>query len=147
MSGFEVAGVILGSLPLLVNSAQSVKKLLKHTKDWWQFEEVFETFISRLREETVLYCLLLKRLLGQTSISDKDYNRLLDGTEASHWIQPHIQKALGEQFDAQERLLIQEKLEKLYEDVQRIHKLLPHEQVRVTSSLTAQLIIPKPLVP
>lgn len=129
MSGFEIAGVVLGTLPLLVNSAVSVKNGLVKTKSWWRFETTFATFIARLRKEEIAYRQVIKRLLGPTGIPDNQLKRLLEGAETSLWNETKTCEALETRLDVEERSWFHEQLEEMCDIIQMLHDLLPQEHV------------------
>ena len=85
MSGFEVAGVNMGTRPLLFRSAQSGQKVVR----------AHERLAGGTWERCFKPCLQVKRLLGQNSIPDVDCNRLLGGA----WKLSHGLKHVFKVFD------------------------------------------------
>ncbi|KAF4448824.1 hypothetical protein F53441_7816 [Fusarium austroafricanum] len=48
MSGFEVAGIVLGAFPILYETAKDLNTRYRDLKSWWQFEVEFEDFVSAI---------------------------------------------------------------------------------------------------
>ncbi|CCF44936.1 hypothetical protein CH063_14177 [Colletotrichum higginsianum] len=79
MSGFEIAGVVLGAFPILCGTAKNLGTMFKKTKWWWQFETSFENFVSTIATQEIAYIQVLERLLGPLDVTeaDSDKDRLL----------------------------------------------------------------------
>lgn len=80
MSGFEIAGIILGAFLLLVNSARYVRTGLENSKSWWLFETTFADFVSKVETQEIAYCQVLKQLAGLLDITDEEYEGLWKGS-------------------------------------------------------------------
>lgn len=47
MSGFEIAGVVLGAFPIVMSGLERYRKAFEPLKSWWKFQRTFEVFILR----------------------------------------------------------------------------------------------------
>ncbi|KZL84295.1 hypothetical protein CI238_11149 [Colletotrichum incanum] len=94
MSGFEIAGVVLGAFPILCDTAKDLGTVFKKTKSWWQFETSFENFVSTIATQEIAYIQVLERLLDPLDITDGDYESLLRDPRSSLWHEHHIQEEL-----------------------------------------------------
>jgi hypothetical protein len=63
MSGIEIVGLILGSLPLLISVGEHYREGFEPLKKWKRFRKDFIGFIDRLDIERQLYQQMLRRLL------------------------------------------------------------------------------------
>ncbi|EFQ26817.1 hypothetical protein CGRA01v4_08913 [Colletotrichum graminicola] len=94
MSGFEIAGVVLGAFPILCDTAKDLGTVFKKTKSWWQFETSFENFVSTIATQEIAYIQVLERLLDPLDITDGEYDGLLRNPRSTLWHEPHIQEEL-----------------------------------------------------
>lgn len=133
MSGFEIAGVVLGTFPLLCDSAKEVASFLRKTKSWWQFETTFETFVSTLSTQEAAYTLVLKRLLDPMDISDSEYLSLLRSPQCDLWHELHVQDGLRQRLSSEYRWFMWN-LADLNQAVLGLQELLPIGKVRSESS-------------
>lgn len=133
MSGFEIAGVVLGSFPLLCDSAKEIAGFLRKAKSWWQFETTFETFVSTLTTQEASYTLVLKRLLDPLDISDSEYNSLLRSPQCDLWHELHVQDGLRQRLSSEYRWFMWS-LTDLNQAVLDLQELLPIGKVRSKNS-------------
>ncbi|KAF7555002.1 hypothetical protein G7Z17_g2496 [Cylindrodendrum hubeiense] len=94
MSGFEIAGIVLGALPMLCTVAKDVSERFKNAESWWEFERTFMNFLDSLEEQAIIYEQLLELLVDTLDISDADRESLLQNPNSSSWHEPHIQAGL-----------------------------------------------------
>ncbi|RSL40081.1 hypothetical protein CEP53_013606 [Fusarium sp. AF-6] len=90
MSGFEVAGIVLGALPLLIEGAKATKFYLQGIERWWQFETDFEAFVRAITFEDVIFTQNLDLLLLPLDLSDNERNSLKASSKSSLWRHPDI---------------------------------------------------------
>lgn len=48
MSGIEVAGLVLGAFPIVVEALEDYRELFGALKSWWRFQRTFEVCLSQL---------------------------------------------------------------------------------------------------
>lgn len=128
MSGFEIAGLVLGAFPIVCGTAKEVGLTLAKAKDWWQFQRAFESFVSALSTQEIAYIQVLKRLLEPLDISDQEYNSLLKNPDL--WNRSHIQDGLRQRLSDTEHYWVTERLSDLEQTILAIQDLLPDERVR-----------------
>jgi hypothetical protein len=80
MSGFEVSGLVLGAMPLLVEALQFYKS---RAKDILRHEEVMNELIRKLHAEHVLFRSTCTRLIDGLVADDKMEDLLDSATEAA----------------------------------------------------------------
>lgn len=98
MSGFEIAGIVLGGFPLLQEAAQGLRGVFGDVKTWWRFEMEFEVFISSIETEHIKYSLGLEILLSDLDISDEDRERLQNDPTCGLWYNPRIKAHLRQRI-------------------------------------------------
>ena len=129
MSGFEIAGIILGAFPLLVNSARYVRTGLENSKSWWLFETTFADFVSKVETQEIAYCQVLKQLAGPLDITDEEYEGLWKGANPALWGQLHIQEALRGRLDEKERVGFMQNMSEMNQAMAALQQLLPLDKV------------------
>ncbi|KAJ4205896.1 hypothetical protein NW759_014373 [Fusarium solani] len=72
MSGFEIAGIVLGGFPILYEAAKTAKSRYKDLKWWWRFETEFEDFISVVDREFISFSLNQEILLSPLDILNSE---------------------------------------------------------------------------
>lgn len=90
MSGLEVAGLVLGVFPILVDTIKDVRGFLKDVKGWWHFETEFESFMSAVDMEHIHYSLNIEILVGYLNIPRDDQKRLQQEPTCALWHEPQI---------------------------------------------------------
>lgn len=129
MSGFEIAGIVLGAFPILYDTAKDLGTVLKKTKSWWQFETSFENFVSAIATQEIAYTQVLKRLLDPLDITDDEYESLLRDPRSGLWYEHHIQGELRQRLPQNEYTWFMWNLSELNEALMGLQKLLPLNKV------------------
>ena len=123
MSGFEIAGIILGGLPILFKVAEGYKQGLEPLVKWHRYELEFRTFVQNVDIETQMFQAVVKRLLQYTDLSEEQKERLLNGEDLDGWCHSETVKALRHRlrgsFDACKNLL-----KMLESDLIKLQKIL-----------------------
>ncbi|WYZ39074.1 hypothetical protein EsH8_III_000988 [Colletotrichum jinshuiense] len=129
MSGFEIAGIVLGAFPILYDTAKDLGTVLKKTKSWWQFETSFENFVSAIATQEIAYTQVLKRLLDPLDITDDEYESLLRDPRSGLWYEHHIQGELRQRLPQNEYTWFMWNLSELNEALTGLQRLLPLNKV------------------
>ncbi|KAK6224815.1 hypothetical protein QIS74_03142 [Colletotrichum tabaci] len=129
MSGFEIAGVVLGAFPILCDTAKDLGKVFKKTKWWWQFETSFENFVSTIATQEIAYILVLERLLGPLDITEAEYDSLLGDPKSNLWHESHIQEELRQCLPHSKYAWFMWNLSDLNAAIEELQKLLPIDKV------------------
>lgn len=129
MSGFEIAGLVLGAFPILYDAAKDCRKVLGRAKSWWQFEATFMTFLNSIDTQMIAYGQVLQRLLEPTEVSDEDYDSLLRNDPPSLWHELHIQEALRNHLLPTEYQWLMRNLFNLQQDIATLQEQLPTGKV------------------
>ena len=94
MSGFEIAGIVLGAFPILQDAAKGLRTVFGDVKTWWRFETEFEVFIATVETEHIKYSQNLEILLGDIDISEEDREKLQKDSTCCLWSDPPVQAQL-----------------------------------------------------
>jgi hypothetical protein len=63
LTGVEIAGLVLGAMPLVISALESYRKGLNPIHDYFRYNSTLTTLCTRLKIQQVLYEDHLKRLL------------------------------------------------------------------------------------
>ncbi|KAH8424890.1 uncharacterized protein LDX57_002635 [Aspergillus melleus] len=97
MSGFEVVGVILGVLPLVLKAGKELYLGGGLLKDWWRYEQTFNDFINDIDYEYYRLEALVRTLLNPLPIPD-DRIELLLQANGECWMDSTLQQELRERL-------------------------------------------------
>ncbi|KDN72355.1 hypothetical protein CSUB01_00038 [Colletotrichum sublineola] len=130
MSGFEIAGVVLGAFPILCDTAKDLATVFKKTKSWWQFETSFENFVSAIATQEIAYIQVLERLLDPLGITNGEYDGLLKDPRSTLWQEPHIQEELRHCLPQNKFPWFMWNLSELNSAIEGLQSLLPIDKAR-----------------
>jgi hypothetical protein len=131
MSGFEVAGLVLGAFPLLVEGANSLQDVFSDVRSWWRFEATFESFISAVEAEYIKYSLTLNILVGDLDIDQDEQDKLQNDTSCTLWHAPHVQAELRRRVGSQYYGWFTRQLSEMNTALRELFAMLPIGKVRV----------------
>ncbi|KAG9231768.1 hypothetical protein BJ875DRAFT_468556 [Amylocarpus encephaloides] len=100
MSGFEVVGVMLGGLPLIISTAERYRKGSEPFLKWRRFRTEFRTFINNVDLEKQMFDAIANRLLQQTDLPAERKDALLTGHEPDGWYQTEVQESFKRRLAA-----------------------------------------------
>jgi len=104
MSGFEIIGVVLGGLPLVIKAAEDYKKGLEPLVKWRRYKFEFRAFVNDVDIENTGFDALVDRLLQYTDLSTEQKELLLRGHDEDGWFQTEVDNALrqrlGDSYEA-----------------------------------------------
>ncbi|KAK1986722.1 hypothetical protein LZ30DRAFT_647255 [Colletotrichum cereale] len=129
MSGFEIAGVVLGAFPILCDTAKNLGTVFKKTKSWWQFETSFENFVSTIATQEIAYIQVLERLFDPLDITVEERKSLLGDPRSSLWHEQHIQEDLRHCLPQNKFPWFMLNLSELNKAIEGLQNLLPVDKV------------------
>jgi hypothetical protein len=94
MSGFEIIGVVLGGLPLIISAAEHYREGFEPLAKWYRFRNDFRAFINNVDLERQMFEALVVQLLEQTDLSVELKQALPTGQDPDGWRQPEVKTAL-----------------------------------------------------
>jgi hypothetical protein len=107
MSGLEVAGIVLGALPLIIYALENLRDGASRLGRLINFNAEYSKTWGEVEDEELMYRLQLKRLLKplvrDDVLTDDDLEALLLDASANSWKEPDLDNALkarlGESYD------------------------------------------------
>lgn len=129
MSGFEIAGIVLGAFPLLQDAAKRLRVVFGDVKTWWRFETEFEVFISSIETEHIKYSLSLEILLSDLDVSDEDREQLQNDSTCGLWHHSPIQAYLRQRIQDRYYGWFMGQLNDINTALQDLHQILTSGKV------------------
>lgn len=101
MSGVEVAGVVLGAFPILVNCLQYYRKGFEPLEEWWNFRTSFIKFIDDISHEMMKYNTNMERLLHPIIADNDSFRALMEDAKEPRWTDGSLEVLLEHRLASQ----------------------------------------------
>lgn len=85
MSGIEIAGLVLGSFPILLNCLEYYHKGFEPLENYWNFRAYFIAFIDDIRHQMMKYNDNMTRLLDPIIADNESLNALVRNAKDPRW--------------------------------------------------------------
>ena len=102
LTGVEVAGLVLGSIPLLVSALEHYAEGVSTIEKWWRFERELSTIKRLLTAEQVVFQGTCERLLDGL-VPPSELDDLIDNAGGSKWnkdLDTGLRKRLGRSYSS-----------------------------------------------
>lgn len=123
MSGFEVVGIVLGGLPLIIKVAKDYREGFEPILKWHHFRREFRVFINNVDLEYQLFACLTERLLEYTNLSSQDKEDLLVENNLERWCHPDVKDVLIRRLGNSYAVCLQQ-LEAIHEDLLKLQSIM-----------------------
>lgn len=95
MSGLEIAGVVLGAFPLVVEGARAMRPLIEMSRFWWKFRDAFPAMVGAIEDQMIAYGQNIKIILKPLDLDGATECSLLnDRPPSKMWHDAEIQALL-----------------------------------------------------
>ncbi|KAJ2986725.1 hypothetical protein NUW58_g4891 [Xylaria curta] len=138
MSGFEIAGVVLGAYPILYDTAKDLRGVLKKAKTWWFFERTFDDFVSEVQKEYISFSQILEILLDPLDLSLEERRRLQDEPKCNLWHEAYVQAQLRQRIQPKYHVWFMGQLEEMNSALAELHAMLPINKVYILDSTSVE---------
>ncbi|KAM0424424.1 hypothetical protein ACHAPT_010345 [Fusarium lateritium] len=128
MSGFEIAGVVLGGFPILIEAARPLSQYFQGAERWWHFRRDFMTLISTIEDESIAYSQNLELLLTPVDVDPEVKATLQEEPESKLWHDPAIQAKLKNRIKSQYMSWFGRQLLEMRETLRELYGMLPINQ-------------------
>jgi hypothetical protein len=123
MSGFEIVGIVLGGLPLIISVAKDYKEGFEPILQWHHFRREFRVFINNVDLENQMFDCLVGRLLEYTDLSSQEKDNLLLEADPDRWCQPDIENSLKRRLGDSCAVCLQQ-LEAIRDDFVKLQSIM-----------------------
>ncbi|KAK4041662.1 hypothetical protein C8A01DRAFT_45203 [Parachaetomium inaequale] len=138
MSGFEVAGIVLGGFPLLLYCLDHYREGFEPLEEWWNFRTHFIGFVDDIRHQMMRYNENLVRLLDPIIADTDDIASLIRDTslEDKRWhdgsLEGPLTQRLASEYDRFLRIL--GRMQELMADLERLLQIDNGKRMRISFS-------------
>lgn len=131
MSGFEIAGIVLGGFPILLEGTKVLRGRYKDLGTWWQFEREFESFVSAVEREHIAFSQILEILLEPiANLAREKRDMLLSNPQSRRWFDSDVQWELRQRIQPRYHEWFMRQLGAVKDALDKVHLLLPIGKVR-----------------
>ncbi|KAK3308718.1 uncharacterized protein B0T15DRAFT_380319, partial [Chaetomium strumarium] len=103
MSGIEIAGIVLGSFPILLKCLNHYRDGFRPLEEWWDFRTHSVAFVDDIRHQMMRYNENLIRLLGPIAANMRDLHDLIRNPTDQRWhdgnLEVPLRQRLGSEYD------------------------------------------------
>jgi hypothetical protein len=85
MSGIEIAGLVLGAFPLLIQALKTYREGAEVLNDWWKIERTYKKTTRDLQFNQLLFEGNMERLLLPLVADDDELSALMADPAGKHW--------------------------------------------------------------
>lgn len=122
MSGIEVAGLVLGSFPILLNCLDYWREGFEPLEEWWNFRTHFIAFIDDIRHQMMRYNENMIRLLEPIIADNDSLNPLVRDAKEPRWTNGSLDVSLEVRLASEHGrfLRIVKKMEEVVESLKKL---------------------------
>lgn len=113
MSGFEIAGLVLGGFPIVLKCLEEYRRVLEPIDEWWHFNVRFNGFVNDIRHQLLLYHTNIAQLLDPIVPSNDDFLQLASNLNDPRWKDGSLDRALRRRLGSE--------VDRVMRHIQRIH--------------------------
>lgn len=125
MSGIEIAGLVLGSFPILLNCLDYYREGFEPLEQWWQFRTSFLAFTDDIRHQMMRYNENMVRLLDPIISDNESLKTLVQNVADPRWQDGSLDGSLRERLAGEhDRFLrIMDRMSDITKDLKRLLKV------------------------
>jgi hypothetical protein len=98
MSGIEIAGLVLGAIPVLISALDAYREGAESARDWWRIERSYNKCRNDLNFHGVVFEGNVERFLLPMVVGDDELRVLMDDPAGSRWEDPELEHRLKERL-------------------------------------------------
>lgn len=123
MSGIDIAGLILGSFPIIWNCLDYYQEGFEPLEDWWNFRTHFVACVDDVSHQMMRYNENMVRLLGPIVADRESLNKLVRDASDPRWIDGTVTRLLEHRL-ASERERFLRIIQRMENEIKELKKLL-----------------------
>ncbi|KAI8635428.1 hypothetical protein F5Y19DRAFT_469299 [Xylariaceae sp. FL1651] len=131
MSGIEVAGLVLGGFPILLNCLDYYREGFEPLEEWWNFRTHFIAFVDDVRHQMMRYNENMIRLLDPVITDTGSLAKLVEDPTDHRWkdhsLDDLLKRHLASELDRFLRII-----NRMYDVVRDLNKLLQIQDGQVS---------------
>ena len=123
MSGFEIAGLLLGSFPIILNCLDYYREGFEPLEEWWYFRTHFITFVDGINHQMMRYNGNMTRLLDPVIVDNDSLITLVQNATDPRWTDGSLTHPLEQRLASElERFL--RIIQRMQEEISGLKRLL-----------------------
>lgn len=123
MSGIEVAGLILGSFPIILNCLDYYREGFEPLEEWWCFRTHFIAFVDDINHQMMRYNGNMTRLLDPIAVDNDSLTTLVRDARDPRWtdgsLTPLLKQRLASELGRFLRII-----QRMEEEIRGLKRLL-----------------------
>lgn len=116
MSGIEVAGLVLGAFPILLNCLDYYQKGFEPLEEWWNFRTNFIAFIDDISHQMMKYTENMFQLLDPIIADRESLIRLIEDPDDQRWHDAKLGELLKDRLASE--------YSRYFRTVDKIHRVI-----------------------
>jgi hypothetical protein len=134
MSGFEIAGVVLGAFPILLTALEHYREVARTAGLWYNIRQEHQKCKNEVNAQRVAFIGNLKRLLLPLDIDDTSISHLLAAPGGNGWKDAGIARQLQHHLlDSYE--VFMETIESMRDAAEKLKKEMAADKHRLQQSI------------
>lgn len=127
MSGFEIAGIVLGAFPLLVSGFKELQELAEGLSFYKNYRRRFDEFLAQVEVQSIAFDQVLEILLDISGLAEN--HGKLSGSTTEDWAQPQLAEALKQRFRTRQYEWLTQKLGAMRDALESLNEGIAHHKV------------------
>ena len=123
MSGIEIAGLVLGSFPIILNCLDYYREGFEPLEEWWSFRAHFIAFVDDINHQMMLYDRNMKRLLDPVIVDNDSLTSLVQNAKDPRWTDDSLKDLLEQRLPSQSERFLRI-IKRMEEEISGLKKLL-----------------------
>ena len=123
MSGIEIAGLVLGSFPVILNCLEYYREGFEPLEDWWNFRTHFIAFTDDIRHQMMRYHENLIRLLDPIIADDAMLHDLVRQAKDPRWTDGSLTQDLEHRLGSEHGRFLRI-IQRMEEEIKDLKKLV-----------------------
>jgi len=138
MSGIEVAGLVLGAFPILLEALDRWHEGGKVLQTWWRFEKAYKGFRREIKYQETAFNVSIKKFLLPLLLTQDERERLLADPNGKLWREPQLEERLRNRMPAERYELFLETMYALQQAMEELKRKLGVSNHRFQSRLSSE---------
>ena len=130
MSGVEIAGLVLGGFPILLNCLDYYQRGFEPLEEWWNFRSQFIAFVDGMSHQMMKYHQNLIELLDPIVADSESLRQLIDNPNDPRWRDGSLALELEKRL-ASEHPRFLRIIDRMQEVIHDLKKLLQVDEANV----------------
>ncbi|CAD6582253.1 MAG: hypothetical protein ASARMPREDX12_000882 [Alectoria sarmentosa] len=123
MSGIEIAGLVLGSFPIILNCLDYYRKGFEPLEDWWNFRTHFIAFIDDISHQMMRYNGNMIRLLDPIVADSDSLTTLVGNANDPRWIDGSLAHLLEQRLASEHKRFLRI-IQRMEEEIRELKRFL-----------------------